>query len=84
MCGLIVAFLNFPIFEEVNKLLNMAPWLGQLFNHEDWVESPTAKILSLITFGILAAILFWQGLQKAPKQEPSSTLPPGIDTRIQK
>ncbi len=37
-----------------------------------WIESGPAKILSLITFAILALILFWQGLQRPPREtEPS-------------
>jgi putative OPT family oligopeptide transporter len=33
-----------------------------------WIESGIAKVLSLIAFGALAAILLWQGLQRPPKE----------------
>jgi len=32
-----------------------------------WLGSGMAKLLSLLAFGVLAIILFWQGLQKPPK-----------------
>ena len=75
LCGLVIAFLNFPIFETINNGLNLAPRLGDWTGHTDWLESPEAKIISLITFGILGAILFWQGLQKPPKQASDSRSP---------
>jgi putative OPT family oligopeptide transporter len=53
--------------------------------HSDsWLESRAAKILALLAFGILCVFLFWQGLQKAPKEEVTGAPPPpGPDTRIQ-
>jgi hypothetical protein len=45
--------------------------------HRDfWLESGAAKMLSLIAFGILAVILFWQGLQRPPRDVPESPQPP--------
>ena len=41
-----------------------------------WLRSWEAKVLALIAFGILAIVLFWQGLQKPPKEDASNTLPP--------
>jgi hypothetical protein len=46
---------------------------------ETWLETLAAKILVLIAFGVLSIILFWQGVQKPPK-EPSGTSPPGPRT----
>ena len=51
---------------------------------KDWLESPFAKILALIAFGILAAILFWQGLKKQPVEPPGlAPQSSGPDTRVQ-
>ena len=52
---------------------------------EFWLESTAGKILSLIAFGLLAAILFWQGLQRPPKETLDAALPPPDkpDTRVQ-
>ena len=40
----------------------------------EWLESLVAKVLSLIAFGVLCIILFWQGLQRPPA-EMHTTLP---------
>ncbi len=52
-----------------------------------WLESGTAKILAMLAFAALCVFLFWQGMQKTPKEEPSPTSSPGPppdkpDTRI--
>jgi hypothetical protein len=49
-----------------------------------WLESGGAKIISLIAFGLLGALLFWQGIQKPPKETPDPSAPPpgSADTRI--
>jgi putative OPT family oligopeptide transporter len=49
-----------------------------------WLESGAAKILSLFAFGLLGAFLFWQGIQKTPKEpaDPSAPPPGTADTRI--
>lgn len=51
---------------------------------EFWLESSGAKIVSLLAFGFLAAFLFWQGIQKPPKEPVDPTAPPPgtPDTRI--
>lgn len=53
---------------------------------EFWLESGLAKILAMIAFGGLGAVLFWQGLQRPPKEEPKpdpTAPPPGKpDTRV--
>ena len=44
-------------------------------NSEFWLESGAAKILSMLAFALLCGFLFWQGLQKPPKETPDA-LPP--------
>jgi hypothetical protein len=45
-----------------------------------WLNSAAGMILALIAFAVLAVILFWQGLQRPPKElavpEPPDTGPP--------
>jgi putative OPT family oligopeptide transporter len=42
--------------------------------HNDfWLESGAAKVLSLIAFGILAVLLFWQGVKRSPEVSNSAT-----------
>jgi putative OPT family oligopeptide transporter len=39
-----------------------------------WLESGAGRILAMIAFGVLAAILFWQGLQRPPKETPDAAV----------
>ncbi len=58
------------------------PWIP--FSRASWLESGPGKLLALIAFSVLAIILFWQGLQRPPK-EPGNPEPPPpskTDTRI--
>jgi hypothetical protein len=51
-----------------------------------WLESRAAKIIALLAFALLCGFLFWQGLQKPPKEVGTAAQPPlpiGPDTRIQ-
>jgi len=45
---------------------------------EFWLESPAGKILATIAFVVLCGFLFWQGLQKTPREEgpPTAGAPP--------
>ena len=42
---------------------------------EFWTESGAAKIIAMIAFGLLCVFLFWQGMQKTPK-DGVGVLPP--------
>jgi putative OPT family oligopeptide transporter len=43
---------------------------------EFWLDSVAARVLSLLAFGVLAVILFWQGLQRGPATTSASNVPP--------
>ena len=64
-------------------------WRTQLaidsINRKFWLDSGLSQILALLAFAILAAILFRQGLAKAPELPPAPTAPPPgqPDTPIQ-
>src|SRR5262249_15314099 len=57
LCGLIVAFFSF-LPDAFNKAINVGGRFG-----EDYLDSTTAKVVSVVTFVLLGAILFWQSRQ---------------------
>jgi hypothetical protein len=73
LCGLVIAFFSFS--PETFKFLEVG---SKLFG-EDWAkgEALGAKILALIAFAVLAAILVWVGTRKSPVEVVGhSSLPP--------
>lgn len=69
LCGLIVTFFNF-LPDWFNDALDLGKnWLGT-----PYIESNSFKIVAVIMFAILAAILLWVGVRKQPAEEPE--IPP--------
>jgi len=63
LCGLIVAFFAF-LPDAFNKALNLGHYMGK-----DWEETSSAKVVSLVAFGVLAVILGIIGSRKAPVEK---------------
>jgi uncharacterized oligopeptide transporter (OPT) family protein len=69
LCGLVVTFFNF-LPDWFNDALDLGKnWLGSAY-----LESNSFKIVAVIMFAILAAILLWVGVRKQPVEEPE--IPP--------
>jgi uncharacterized oligopeptide transporter (OPT) family protein len=69
LCGLIIAFFAF-LPDSFNAMLD----LSRVYNTEDTV-SP--KVVALVTFGILAAVLLLVGGRRAPRGGPRGEAPAG-------
>ena len=72
LCGLIIAFFAF-LPDAFNNALELGKYLGADYNAPD---SAIPKLVALVMFGLLAAILLRVGLQKSPVDNgrPSETL----------
>src|SRR5438445_654721 len=69
LCGLLLAFLEFV--PDLKKLLD----IGALFG-KDYGTSGLSKILALIAFGVITAVLLRVGMRKSAETQP----PEGPDT----
>jgi hypothetical protein len=72
LCGLILAFFAF-LPDAFNKSLN----LGDHFLGEDYAKGEllSAKVVSLVMFLILAAILLWIGARKSAAENGGNEVP---------
>jgi uncharacterized oligopeptide transporter (OPT) family protein len=72
LMGLVLALLTFPVFKPFTDALNIGRFFGP-----DYASgaAATAKILALVTFAVLAVVLFSVGSQKAPVTNGEA--PPG-------
>lgn len=86
LCGLIIAFFAF-LPDWFNRAIDLGRhiWVGE---NVDVDKAPASKLLSLLAFLVLGAILFAVGLKKSPKL-PDASAPPTAapppdqpDTRI--
>jgi uncharacterized oligopeptide transporter (OPT) family protein len=73
LCGLIIAFFAF-LGDEFNKALDFGPSLADMMKQlgiEGWAgEDPVGpKVLALIAFAVLAAVLFKVGLSRTPVED---------------
>jgi putative OPT family oligopeptide transporter len=53
---------------ERGKIIDESSAAIASIRRESWLGSGLAKILSILAFGVLGAILLWQGIQKPPAQ----------------
>jgi uncharacterized oligopeptide transporter (OPT) family protein len=72
LMGLILAFLAFPVFKNINDALNLGRYLGAGYNLE---EDTAPKVVALIAFSVLAVVLFRVGSRKTPVTDGEA--PPG-------
>jgi putative OPT family oligopeptide transporter len=71
LCGLIIAFFAF-LPQTFNDALNFGQYLGK-----GWPDEGTApKVLALVMFGVLAAILLYVGGRRGPVENGAPEAPP--------
>jgi uncharacterized oligopeptide transporter (OPT) family protein len=61
LCGLLIGFFAMPLLRPLTEPLKIGEHIAT-----DYPDSVTAKVLALVMFAVLGAILYWVGTRKTP------------------